>query len=111
MPKLTFTQDIDIKPERFLNQCSPAELFEVQRLIQQKIYQDKIDNLFNGSVLTTATDISEAKEQLTLKQVEDALNASVPSAVCSVCRHNLTTNIYQGHPTCLTCTAMIENNY
>jgi len=45
MPKIENNHTIEIKPERFLNACTPEELYEVDLLIQQKRYQDKIEKL------------------------------------------------------------------
>ena len=42
MPKITQTYDLEINPERFLNACSPAELFDIDRLIQTPRFQNKI---------------------------------------------------------------------
>ena len=64
MPKITQTHDIEINPERFLNACSPAELFDVDRLIQQKRYQDKINEMLNGALDEHAEDVKKSVPEL-----------------------------------------------
>lgn len=43
MPKITNHHTIEITPERFLEQCSPVELQEVELLIQSPRFQQKIN--------------------------------------------------------------------
>lgn len=44
MPKLQQNFTLDISPEKFLNNCSPFELQEVQMLIQGNYYQKKMNS-------------------------------------------------------------------
>jgi hypothetical protein len=43
MPKLQRTYTLEISPEQFLNNCSPAELKEIDILIQGNFYQQRMN--------------------------------------------------------------------
>lgn len=42
MPIIAQLNQIDITPEKFLNACSPEELYEVQLLLSSARYQEQI---------------------------------------------------------------------
>lgn len=42
MPKINQLNTIDITPEKFLNACSPEELYELQLLLSSAKYQEQI---------------------------------------------------------------------
>lgn len=44
MPKITEVHLIDITPEKFLENCSPVELMEIDHLIQSPRFRMRMDN-------------------------------------------------------------------
>ncbi|MBV7268395.1 hypothetical protein [Winogradskyella luteola] len=43
MPKIIKQFELDVTPERFLNACSPEELYEVELLITSPRFTNKIN--------------------------------------------------------------------
>lgn len=48
MPEITKIHKIDITPERFLEACSPTELYELNLLLQSERYQQQIQEHESG---------------------------------------------------------------
>jgi len=61
MPKITEVNVIDISPEKFLRNCSPTELIEIDLLIQSPFYQMRM----HGSYAPAA----DLKKQLNIKPI------------------------------------------
>lgn len=159
MPEISQTNTIQITPERFLNACSPAELFDIDRLIQQQRYQNKIENMMKGFINENSAEAPkkpvhgtktkyrkrcshceklrictpyatgylcdncfanyEACANNVLQNGEDVAeqpligtNKTIENRVlCTVCKRNHTDHVYQGHPTCVSCSASLSSNY
>ncbi len=63
MPEISELNIIKISPERFLNACSPAELYDLDMLLGRKVYQDKINALMNpGTPATPELDFTRIAE-------------------------------------------------
>lgn len=70
MPKLEYTQSLDINMERFLNACTPLELADLERLLGQARYQKKIAAAYGDTIDTESEIIAEENEQALLKAKE-----------------------------------------
>jgi len=56
MPKIQQHNVIDISPEKFLGQCSPAEIYETSLLLQTSRYETVIRSVENGGVEVRSQD-------------------------------------------------------
>lgn len=53
MPEITKVFNLQVTPERFLDACSPTELYELQQLLYSTRYQNIIADVASGNEAIT----------------------------------------------------------